>query len=70
MNRVGLGEIVRPEDPVARIVAVAKAALVAKGVQIGDPAAVRVDRGMKAATKAGPAAVRVDDRLKVSPKSN
>ena len=53
--------------PVAKTGAVARAALVAKGVQIGDPAAaVKVAEDLKDGTKAGPVAA-VGDHLKDSP---
>jgi hypothetical protein len=56
VNRVRLGAIARREGPVETIVETigeaVKAALAAKGVQIGDPAVVRVHPD----TKAGPVA--------------
>jgi len=72
-SRVGLGAIARREGLAATIVekigAVAKAALVAKGVPSGDPgAAVRVDPGMRGGTIAVRGAA--DGLLKASPKSN
>jgi len=70
VNRVGLGAIARREGPVETIEAVVKAALVAKDVPIEGPeVAVRVDPGMKDATKAGRAA-EADVPLRDSPKSN
>jgi len=70
VNRVALGAIARREGPVAKIVekivAVVQAALVAKGVPIGDPgAAVKVDPDTRVDRAAA-----VDGRLKGSRKSN
>ena len=60
VSRAGLGAIARHEGPVQTIEAVVQAALVAKDVRIGDPAAAaRVDPGMKDVTKAGPVAAAV-----------
>ena len=70
-SRVGLAGIARREGLVETIGAVAKAALVAKDVRIGDPAAaVRVDLDTKVDTKAGQAVAVVDDRSNDSRKLN
>ena len=70
VSRVGPGAIARPEGPAEKLVEtiepVVKAALVAKGVRIGDLAVVVK---VEDAPKAGPAAA-ADDLLKDSRKSS